>query len=200
MRLSDIKQGTVFQIPLIKNYGYTSALLIQFETNYDGQIITDNILYPLDYFSKESNTNPIDIGRPSYMFTPSLMLGTPKIRGNRCWKIIGYKDISSSDLVKPDFKLSYELNRIKPGEDLRELTWYHVKGLDSSNSKQTEFTLVKHLGFFAELNYSLIEAKLTFEWILENGEKISEYFSEQDFKDILGLEMIYAHVLSSTKS
>ncbi|MBA4053683.1 MAG: hypothetical protein C0490_03130 [Marivirga sp.] len=198
MKLSDIKQGTIFQIPLLKDYGYAYALLIQIKTNYDGQTVIDNILQPLDYYSKTSESNLIDPRQLSNVFTQSLLLGVPKIKGKGCWKIVGYRDIKDSDLIKPDFKLCYELNKIRPGMDLSELTWYHVKNLDPQNSKQAEFILIKHLGFFAELNYLLITAKLTIEWMLENEEDINEFFSADDFKEMLGLEMVYAHVLSSS--
>lgn len=197
MRLSDIKQGTIFQIPLLKDYGYAYAVLIQIKTNYDGQIMIDNILQPLDYYSRKNDSSSIDFGQLSYAFTPSLLLGNPKIKGKGCWKIVGYRDIGSSDLVKPDFKLCYQLDKIRPGVDLSTLTWYHVKDLDPQNAKQAEFILVKHLGFFAELNYLLITAKLTIEWMLAKEDGINGLFNDTDFKKILGLEMVYAHVLSS---
>lgn len=49
MNRSSIKQGTVFQVPLLKAYGYAYVVLYLIDTKCeDGQVVTDQLIRTLD--------------------------------------------------------------------------------------------------------------------------------------------------------
>jgi hypothetical protein len=180
----------------LKDYGFAYVALIFIETVYDGQQVVDQLIQPLDRYTKSAHNSGSAMEEATFTFTPSLLLGDPKLRGAGAWKPVGVKELQPADLVKPDFKLCYQLDRIQPGEDLSELTWYLVKDFDPGQSKEIDYVLVKHLGFFAELNYWLVSAKLTLEWMRKHGREVRDYFSDDDFNTVPGLGLVYAHVLS----
>ena len=191
----EIDHCTIFSVPLLKHYGIGYAQLIQFQTVFDDQTVTDNLLYPLHLHSNGPLNRELTIADIKYTFTPSLLMGQPKLRGADAWKIAGHVAVPVPD-KKPEFKLTYQLDQIKPDTDLSKLTWYHVKNLDPMHAQQSAFHKIRKLGFFAEMNYLLLTAKLTMEWMIFNKDSIEDYFTKDDFENILGLKMIYAHVLS----
>lgn len=188
-----LTSGDIYEVPLFKSYGFCYVKLIKHELVFNDVVIIKILVKPLNRYEK---SKPSDIKNfklvDDYVFSPILLLGAPKLRGENSWRFISNISLNEYDIVVPDFKITYEINDLFNSlKNFSDLQWYKVKQLNASGSIKSKYNDIKDLGFFSELNYLMIIYKLTILWIFKNGDNVEDYISTDESKHILGFDIAY---------
>ncbi|MEJ8819926.1 Imm26 family immunity protein [Lacibacter sp. H407] len=191
--LNKLISGDIYEVPLLKSYGFCYVKLIKYELIFNDVHIIKVLVNPLNRFDKTRLKNIKELEKISeYAFSPILLLGSPKLRGENSWRFITNVALTNSELLIPDFKITYEINDLfNSTKSFSDLQWYKVAQLNASNSTKSKYNEVRELGFFSEMNCLLIIYKLTILWILQNGRNVEDYFSEDERNQILGFTVAY---------
>ena len=182
--------GSVFEISLYNNYGFGYVKLYKVDSEVQGIKITHILLHPINFFSKERLKEINIITQVSEIFTPIILMGNPKMRGHNSWKYIGQIRNLDNEGIIPDFKVTYNITDFING-DFKKLEWYRIKNLSSNRSIKEEYENIKHLGFYVYMNYLLINYKMSIMWMQKNGNNIHDFFTPEDFNNVLGLNTVY---------
>jgi hypothetical protein len=191
-----ILASEIFEVSLLKNYGFAYCYLIELEIKNFDFVKNDRLAYTYDFYSTSPTTVPIEeIVDQGYIFEPKLLLGDLPRRGANKWKKLG--DVLINDNFKiPDMKLCYQLGDLESAK-FENLDWYLVRNLTPFKSELLDYNLVERLPFFAHFNHKLLNAHITMEWMLRRGDLISSYFDDKDFELINNLSFVYSIMKSS---
>ena len=199
MKKSDIKTGSIFEIPLEKQFGYAYVKLIfskDIQPDFFEHIIIKpyNLLrtYPMgkeEFDSKMFETDDL-------LMFPLLSWGLPNIRGAKKWTLKGFSQITSEDKIIPDF-IDSGMEPINRESLQNECTSYGcslVRNFQDKRIVSKEYESLKYLGTWEHASPVGIKILLTMIWMKYQKENILDYYSETDFEENFWLSHIYNKV------
>lgn len=161
MNSNKLVSGSILEIPLPLGigYGYAVFILVNDFLNLSGTI--DRILIPINHYSKNKKLM-IDFPTIENELTAPILTFKPRIRGENCWRIIGYIDPLNFNFQKIAWRSCLQYNPDFYGKEL-ELTWYHINDYELLNKEKLDISKNLHLEQYEVNGSFLIECRLLFE-------------------------------------
>jgi hypothetical protein len=204
VKKTDIISGSIFEIPLEKEFGYGYVKLI-FTKDVQPDYFDLKLIKPINHFRKK----PVDIRTfdltiletDDLLIFPITMHGFPKLRGSDKWNFIGVSSLTEEDQIIPDFL--DEFGNLSP-EDIERIaeSEYGFSIVRNGQNKRLytkDFDLIRHLGKWERSSPNAIRTLLTMTWILEQKEDISKYYSDIDYTNDFWLGYTRNKVLNGNK-
>jgi hypothetical protein len=204
MGKADFKTGALLEIPLEKEYGYGYAKLI-FSEDIQPNLINLPIIKVYNRFSKErineSEFDRIIFESDDLVMYPLLMIGYPTFRGKLKWIIKRNSELTAEDKVIPDY-LKIEMKRsfcqsIIQQEAESKNGCLLVRNFQSETIPIKDINLIAHVGQWIHYPPKGIRKLISMFWINQNGESISEYYTEEELKTNEWNKIIYNKTINN---
>lgn len=202
MNKADIKSGAIFEIPLDKDFGFGYVKLV-----FQEDIITDclrkDIYVKIYNLFQEDSMNKSDFNSELFetddlLLFPMLLMGAPRLRGNKKWRFLGFSKLTDEDKTAPDYVQVGMMSPLTQKKISNECdTEYGCRVVfgnekNGKNGKSFEyikdFNRINHLGQWQHTNSDGIRMILTMTWMKNKSKNIRDYYSEEDYKNDFWLE------------
>lgn len=189
------ESGSIFEIPLLDNYGYCYLKLHKFHTIENEFPVITPILRVIDYFSKSKLADIKVLENINYTFTPLILLGNPRVKGRLGWRYKGSLPIKSIDEIIPAFSFTMKYSALlgRNGLTINDVTWSKIRKLSmiKDSSIPATFDEIRGLGFWVHQNSIAICAKLTLLWAAKNNEpiEIEKMLIQEGIPNIIDIDL-----------
>lgn len=189
MKIKKLKGGDILQISLPADLGFAYAKYIDL-SKLDKDTLLPDLIRVYNYRSPRPVTDPKNLINTELILCPLLIAGIVPAIASRNWQIVASEPIAEEDKVIPHFKRMEE-------HKMKEIQWYYVIDADNSKKIRANYESVKHLEFMGAIGSDLVGTKIAMALLKDEGEKIEDYFSLQDFfekdfyNDVTGIPAYY---------
>ncbi len=205
MKKSNIDQGAIFEIPLLKNQGFLYCKILfanSILSNLGG--FNTLIVKVFDFHSFKSISN-LDfllenlnncLNRDSLFTQPMIMNKLPYSRGLYKWNFIGNLGLNDKDII-PNFHDSVGKKKDLFDSKKNYYVLEVVSNLDREQGGFIEYENAIKLPQYEYYSSDYIQCKLTMEFIIHNKEDIFNFISQEEFKEKWWFNKVLKDVLDT---
>ncbi len=192
-KISDIKSGSVFEVPLEKGNGFAYVKLI-FTKDINHDIEDNLIVKTYDYHSKEKLDilDKLFFESDKLLFFPWCSLGLPPLRGQKKWRLLGYADLTDEDKIIPDY-LSLRGgigDEVSLEESIKsEYGICYIEDLGSRLLYTKTIDKVEHLGNRLLRSPSAMVETLTLYYAKKEGKSLRDVYTEDELNNNFWIEI-----------
>lgn len=187
MRKKTLNSGTVIQITLNHNLGYTFIKVVNMcdFSEYDLSTTAHLIVYSYDYIiQKEEDYREEDFLKTEPLTGPLFVDDILWAIRKKIYKVRGEVELRSYEKRLPAFRgFSAMVFKVHYYED-EATSWNYFENGSPFKRIATEYEKVKHLEDNDAFSYDFIERRLSMEFLNRSGKNIKEFYKLEDWEEL----------------